>query len=115
MPSAANFDGLPDAFKEDLTIYHRVISGEDDRGQPTYSETSEIVRGFFQVQKMEDMVIEAGVKVSRTANVYLGLSVVVGLIDQVEAASVSGVRWAVVSTPYKSHLQQEVLVQEVVP
>ena len=116
MPGVGDiFPGILKPFKEAILLIHRVESGQNEYGQPNWEEDTEEVEGIFQVVKAPDLLMDQGVNVLRQANLFLELGTTVGLLDQVEAESYPGIRWAVMGTPYQSNLQMEVLLQEVSP
>jgi len=101
--------------QQTITIIHRVEDSRDEYGQPVFVETTSTVMGHFQVVKAPDTVTELGIRVSRSATIFVPWGTEISVNDHIIAADYPDIRWSVIGTPYKSSLQMECMVQEVIP
>ena len=107
------FNSLPDEFKEDITIVHRTKTGVNAYNNPEYSESTDVVKGRFQIVDANDRIPEeGGLRDTTQARLFLHLDVNIVELDQFE---VRGQRWAQMKAVLLTHLQQEMILQEVIP
>ena len=109
------FPSIIPGLQQTITIIHRTETGKDAYGKPIFTETTEEISGHFQVAKAEDTITELGIRVSRTADLYVSRDTNLDVDDQVIASDYPDIKWAVMGTPYKSSLQMEAIVREVIP
>lgn len=107
------FDSLPDDFKEDITIVRRTKTGANGYNKPVYSEATDVVSGRFQIIDANDRTVEeGGIKDITQARVFFHLDTIINETDLFE---VRGKRWAQLKAGLQTHLQWELIVQEVIP